>query len=58
VCGAMSGVGVVLAAATIWLLVTQPLTVAQALAERDLATLVLAVAQALGNGVKLLVRWL
>ena len=58
VCGAMSLAGVVLAAATIWLLATEPLMVAHALDERDLSALALAIAKTLGSAVKLLVRWL
>jgi hypothetical protein len=58
VCGAMSLVGVVLAAATIWLFATDPLAVARAIDERDVPLLLQAVAQTLGRAVTLLVRWL
>ncbi len=58
VCGAMSLMGVVLSAATIWLLTTQPLVVARALDERNLSALALAIAQTLGRAVKLLIQWL
>jgi len=58
VCGAMSLAGVVLAAATIWLLATEPLMVAHALDERNLSALALAIVETLGSAVKLLVRWL
>jgi len=51
-------VGVVLAAATIWLLATDPMSVAHALDQRDLSALALAIAKTLGSAVKLLVRWL
>lgn len=56
--GVMSLVGIVLAAAMIWLLATEPLIVARALDERSVSTLMLAIAETLGNAVKLLVRWL
>jgi len=57
-CGVTSLVGVVVAAATIWLLATEPLTVVHALDERNLSALALAVAETLGSAVKMLIRWL
>lgn len=57
-CGAMSLAGAVLAAATIWLMATEPLTVLHALDERNLAELALAVAETIGHAVKQFVRWL
>lgn len=54
----MSLVGVVLAAATIWLLATEPLAVLHALDERSLAALAIAIAETLGHAVAQFVRWL
>lgn len=56
--GALSLVGLVLAAATIWLLTTEPLTIANAIGERSLSALALAIAETLGHAVKQFVRWL
>jgi len=58
VCAVTALAAVVLAAAVIWLLVTDPLTVAQALNERDLLVLATAIARTLGRAVKLVALWL
>ena len=56
--GATSLAGVVLAAALIWLLATEPITLAVAIDRRDVAMVAMALIRTLGNAVRLLAHWL